>query len=315
MPGTGRSYSGAPSGLVQMGQSNTAAEAESIDSHGQQMVMLVNQMRHLQEEVKTGVRKPEELKPLLAIMKSFETPKTEFDTESPEERKKWIDARRKFVEKYELSRPDYESWTRQVQTLCKEILEVSETLHQEPSSRTKKVESVKNKITKEMPRLRKEGNAEPMRLIYDRIVDLAGVRILVYFPDNVPKVAAAIDGSGKFTIKEAVVSFSRNRSDHRADDKEKQKDHVNSAGLNYAEGAWAEKSVGKDEIIHRWKNSGYRAAHLHVELKAQLRTNRNLKNQNNVQAGNEPGVAKTSSLREFTRVLETRSADSRSRHK
>ena len=300
MSGAASSYLGVPSGLVQMYQSNTAAEAELINSQDQQMVVIGKQMLRLQEEVKTGVRKPEELKPLFAMMKGLENPKTEFDVESPEERKRWIDARRKFVEKYKLSRPSYEIWAREVQDLCKKILEISKIFHQEPSSRTKKVDSVEKKITKEMRHLRKEGSAEPMRLIYNRIVDLAGVRILVYFPDDVPKVAAAIDDSGIFTIKEAVVSFSRNRIDYRADDRGKQKDHVNPAGLNYAEGAWAEKPVEKDEIIHRWKNSGYRAAHLHVELKAQVGTTLSLKNQNNVQDGKEPEGARTISLREFT---------------
>jgi ppGpp synthetase/RelA/SpoT-type nucleotidyltranferase len=96
-------------------------------------------------------------------------------------------------------------------------------------------------------------------------VDLIGVRILVYFPDDVFRVVQLIEDSGIFEIFDAAVSYSRNRTDLREKDNEEQ---LAGAKLNYTDGLWSLKSVSTADIIHRCKNSGYRAAHLHVMLKS-----------------------------------------------
>lgn len=104
-----------------------------------------------------------------------------------------------------------------------------------------------------------------MTKLCERIVDLAGIRVLVYFPEDVSRVVEEIKKSKDFDIlSDAVISYSRNRIDYREKDKFSQ---LRSGDINYTDGAFAEIPVSVNEIPRRWKNSGYRAVHLHVRLK------------------------------------------------
>jgi ppGpp synthetase/RelA/SpoT-type nucleotidyltranferase len=192
---------------------------------------------------------------------------SEPDTETKAEIDIWREARMSFFTEYKSGFQVYQRLGTDVEDECERILKKTDIAHQKPSSRTKDLDSVEKKVNKEAPNLRKKGSSsDPKTQLYRRIVDLAGVRILVYFPDDVSQAVAAIEASGAFTILDAVVSFSRNRIDYRNKDKS---DQLEGADAEYTKGPRMEKSVSTDEIIHRWKNSGYRAVHLHVQLKSQ----------------------------------------------
>jgi ppGpp synthetase/RelA/SpoT-type nucleotidyltranferase len=108
-------------------------------------------------------------------------------------------------------------------------------------------------------------------LLVENIRDLAGIRILVYFPDDVPKVVKAIMGDSGLKIKEGTVSFTKSRIDHRKKDQEALKTFQKDGGdlasmLNYSDGAFFSEPVSLNNVAQRWKHSGYRAVHLHVEV-------------------------------------------------
>jgi ppGpp synthetase/RelA/SpoT-type nucleotidyltranferase len=104
-------------------------------------------------------------------------------------------------------------------------------------------------------------------LLKTNIRDLVGIRVLVYFPEDVPKVVQAINDASDLEIEDQVVSFTKSRVDRRKQDLEHQK---NGADLNYSEGPWATVSVSLDDVELRWKHFGYRAVHMHVKLKSEL---------------------------------------------
>ena len=169
----------------------------------------------------------------------------------------------------------YEALSRVAEELCKHLLKRSEILHQ-TSSRVKTYKSLKGKVYKEITTFIKKP-LEPVvnekrvfDILHEKIKDRAGVRILVYFPDDVSKVAKAINQSIVFEDKGAAISYTKSRIDHRKEDKEDQRE---SEPLNYSDGAFLSySSVPTGTIIRdRWRHSGYRAAHLHIKLKADLK--------------------------------------------
>ncbi|KAF7512898.1 hypothetical protein GJ744_012001 [Endocarpon pusillum] len=124
----------------------------------------------------------------------------------------WHKAQRDFVKDYGTHQQVFEKLTEKVKEDCERILKDTNILHQPVSSRTKDLFSLKDKVReqKKGPATRpiyEESTAE----LHQRIGDLAAIRILVYFPDNIPRAVEAIKSSGAFEIPEAVVSFSRTR--------------------------------------------------------------------------------------------------------
>ena len=107
------------------------------------------------------------------------------------------------------------------------------------------------------------------RKLDEKIKDRAGVSILVYFPDDVSKVAKAIKESSFLEDKGAAISFTKSRADHREEDSKGQKQ---GKALDYSLGGFmSQSSVSTETIINnRWRHSGYRAAHIHVRLKSKL---------------------------------------------
>jgi ppGpp synthetase/RelA/SpoT-type nucleotidyltranferase len=198
-------------------------------------------------------------------------------TRSAEQRDIWINAQASLVKKYEqFGRKQYEELTAAVQGKCKQLLASLENgsnplLYQEPSARTKQVDSLRDKLKRETPKMRAartEVRDVPtaMAQLHKRVMDMSGVRILVYFPDDVPRVLEKIIAStDDFVVSHnAVVSYSRRREDHRKKDKSS---HLKGGQINYTDGAFAEESASTGEVVHRWRNSGYRAVHLHVRFK------------------------------------------------
>jgi ppGpp synthetase/RelA/SpoT-type nucleotidyltranferase len=236
----------------------------------QEKEALVRQTEALLRDIKTGNKKVETREDLLTAVKRLVEFKQPAEAEY-EDRDRWLEARRLFVQKYDKARPEYEIFTQNVRNECERILkaQVPVILHQDPSSRTKKVDSLEKKVKKEIPHLRSEGSDKsPMVQLYENIMDLAGIRILVYFPDDVSRVVRAIDSSDTIEIVRSGVTYSSNRTDHRAVDKSDKS--VDRVGLIYTYGAFQEevKSMSTNEIIRRWKNSGYRAVHLRVKMTA-----------------------------------------------
>jgi hypothetical protein len=101
------------------------------------------------------------------------------------------------------------------------------------------------------------------------IRDLAGVRILAYFPDDVPMIAQQVgklfDILGKPYLKDAGKSRQPRKSD-KFDRNAEDLDELKDPGLlEYAKGAFKQVSMGNVE--RDWKHAGYRAIHLHVKQK------------------------------------------------
>lgn len=190
----------------------------------------------------------------------------------------WNRARHRFLQEYKSSgRHDYEQLSTSVRSECAGLLkmlgsmESEPILYQDPSSRTKDFDSLKDKLRKQASKLRKVGPVrdvnEALDKLSERVLDLSGIRILVYFPDDVPRVVQAIKDSSNLVVmpNAVVVSYSRNRIDHREKDRSSQ---AKSSDIGYKDGAFAEIALSKDDIPKRWKNSGYRAVHIHVQKKA-----------------------------------------------
>ncbi len=234
----------------------------------QEKKALSQQIEALLKDINTG--NVESREDLLTALDSLVKVKVPAEAED-KDRDRWLQARRLFIEKYRKARPDYENFTELVRNECERILTTQPEviLHQEPSSRTKKVDSLQKKIQKEIPRLRSNrSHTNPLEQLYKKVVDVAGIRILVYFPDDVSRVIKAIENSTTLEIDRSGVSYSRNRTDHRAGDQSDQS--TARVGLIYTYGAFQEevKSLSTDEIVRRWKHSGYRAVHLQVKLLA-----------------------------------------------
>lgn len=107
-------------------------------------------------------------------------------------------------------------------------------------------------------------------MLNDKIADLAGARILVYFPEDVTRVVEMINSADEvLEVVKAVVSYTKSRSDYRAKDRAEQESEEDGE-LNYTDGPWFSQ-VSPTEAAQRWKHSGYRAIHLHVKLAEELR--------------------------------------------
>lgn len=99
------------------------------------------------------------------------------------------------------------------------------------------------------------------------IRDLAGVRILAYFPDDVPMIAQQVgklfDILGKSYLKDAGKSRQPRKSD-KFDKNTEDLDALKDLGLlEYAKGPF--KQVSMDNVEKDWKHAGYRAIHFHVK--------------------------------------------------
>lgn len=200
------------------------------------------------------------------------------DSGSDLQRDYWIRAQARYMQQYKrFGYQDHDNLTTCVEGLCKSILarlrasESEPFYYQEPTSRTKDLDSLRGKVEKEASKLRRKGPvhsvSEAINMFAGRITDLSGVRILVYFPDDIPRVVDAIKNSVALEVlpNAVVVSYSKGRQDYRQRDKECQ---LEGGEINYLDGAFLEMSMHKDEIPKRWKNSGYRAVHLHVRKRA-----------------------------------------------
>jgi ppGpp synthetase/RelA/SpoT-type nucleotidyltranferase len=99
----------------------------------------------------------------------------------------------------------------------------------------------------------------------EAIWDLVGIRILAYFPDDVPIIVKHImqlfELAGSPHVRDA------HRSHHQLEKIDRTasypEDVIFDRLSHYAEGFW--KSASMDEIERYWKHGGYRAIHLHVK--------------------------------------------------
>ncbi|KAL9033643.1 MAG: hypothetical protein Q9214_007415, partial [Letrouitia sp. 1 TL-2023] len=182
-----------------------------------------------------------------------------------------------FEDQYQKIFKIYEKLTSDVEDRCKSILaskEPKEILSQ-ISSRTKSLKSARDKaqiLVQILGNSRQQiEDPSTMEQFRKKMRDLAGVRILTYFPDDVAEVVQKIRDSGILEIRDVELSYSKNRKDGR----EKKKPSVgNGKDLNYTYGPWIEESVSTGHDVQRWKNYGYKAVHLYVELKEPGKTQR-----------------------------------------
>ncbi|KAK4508518.1 hypothetical protein PRZ48_002257 [Zasmidium cellare] len=183
----------------------------------------------------------------------------------------------------------YEALSKVVEARCQRLLQTegadSNAILNQVSSRAKTVKSFKGKAEKAFESLSKEVVFNPKRPVTERlkerearqhlvkgIRDLAGVRILVYFPDDVPAVVDRIDKDLGLFIQNGTISFTKSRTDNRQQDKKAIKEasdrgdgrHLNM--LNISDGAFVSERTDVQGVADRWKHSGYRAVHLTVCL-------------------------------------------------
>jgi ppGpp synthetase/RelA/SpoT-type nucleotidyltranferase len=169
------------------------------------------------------------------------------------------------------------------------------------SSRVKTLRSYSDKVTQASTWLRKQtwDPHNPMkqddaeRLLRLKIRDLAGVRVLVYSPQDAPRVVQAInlarvqeipEGSSQereeenrritlgreLIIQDNEVSFTKNRADGRKTLKGLDK----RGNLSLIDGPWAvtaTENVPLHDITQRWNHFGYRAIHMHVKISSKSR--------------------------------------------
>ena len=186
----------------------------------------------------------------------------------------WKEARTTFLDRYNEDCKQYDALSMVVEDMCDLLLKLK-GIHYQVSRRPKDPESLKVKVDKVIttsitsdykaqgPNTIKNVK-QALELLDQKIRDRAGVRVLVYFPEDVVKTAQEIRDCVEFLDQGAVVSFTKSRRDHRDEDRKTQQ---NDGPLNYSDGPWISySSVSTNDIIQRWKHSGYRAAHLHVEL-------------------------------------------------
>ncbi|ERF72763.1 hypothetical protein EPUS_04816 [Endocarpon pusillum Z07020] len=127
--------------------------------------------------------------------------------------------------------------------------------------------------------------------------DLAAIRILVYFPDDIPRAVEAIKSSEIFEIPEAVVSFSRTRFDQRARDIAQ---HKKGVSPNYTDGPCEERLSSANDIIQRWKNSRYQAVHLYVRVRTRSTMENAIADQQEVEREKGAGPAIVGEAGEFS---------------
>ncbi|MBW3533492.1 hypothetical protein [Shewanella sp. NKUCC06_TVS] len=99
------------------------------------------------------------------------------------------------VEQYTLIRPQYEIFTERTRTLIDELLKIQGIKTHLIEGRTKTVDSFREKI-----RRPEKSYADPLA----ELSDLSGVRIIVYYLDDVQKVADIL--SSQFTVLESESS-------------------------------------------------------------------------------------------------------------
>jgi ppGpp synthetase/RelA/SpoT-type nucleotidyltranferase len=93
--------------------------------------------------------------------------------------------KRDFASEYKTIRPVYEEFTQKLRVLLEELLtDEGIDYHHPIGSRTKSVESFCEKITRPDKSYR-----EPLQ----EVTDLSGVRVIVYYLDDVPKIADVIE--------------------------------------------------------------------------------------------------------------------------
>jgi ppGpp synthetase/RelA/SpoT-type nucleotidyltranferase len=196
----------------------------------------------------------------------------------------WKNARQKFLDKYVDEIKCYEALSKVVEICCSQLMRLS-GLHSQVSSRVKDARSLKIKVDKAIATLMEqedklqeangildenEALSAALSKLEGKIADRAGVRVLVYFPEDVSHAAEEIQKCGVFEDHGAVVSYTKSRLDHRKEDWDRQQ---KGGYLNYSDGAWISfSSVPTEDIVHRWKHSGYRAAHVHIKLNPEFKT-------------------------------------------
>ncbi|XDG10333.1 hypothetical protein ABKA04_009948 [Annulohypoxylon sp. FPYF3050] len=182
-------------------------------------------------------------------------------SQSEDKRQVWQDAAVELLERLRAEEEDYGSLTRDVRELCQRLFNPGTTFPTQISARTKTLGSLRKKVQQQAIKFSEEESKkftkdEALDKLQQAITDYAGVRILVYFPGDVPKVVKAIEGSETLTIETTRFSSTqsrtvRDRSDLRPDD--------------YPRGDWHSDSKGG--MDQYWRNSGYRAIHIHVKFK------------------------------------------------
>lgn len=169
----------------------------------------------------------------------------------------------KFLKQYDQNK--FERLARLVVDKFKELPPTDPPIKYQSSFRAKDPRSLSEK-------LQKQSESKPFENMQqicssERLWDLAGIRVLAYFPDDVPAIAKQISSLFKVLGKPIVVHSKRAHNEpeqpNRAETVTSDKAH--SQFDKYQKGSWSTKK-NLDSIGTEWKHAGYRAIHFHVEV-------------------------------------------------
>jgi ppGpp synthetase/RelA/SpoT-type nucleotidyltranferase len=191
-----------------------------------------------------------------------------------------------FLEDYNDNSKYYKELATHVEGICREILDKME-IKGLVTSRAKDCKSLQEKLPK---RTKKWGDKVASKKdVEEKIHDLAGVRMTLYFPDDVPEVTSVVTEVFERVIDPIVRTANRedarnvhnqavegttgnqgsvsesSRTAELQSDVDKQRKQMAPLPSEYTHGPW--RSLSVNDIVHHWKHSGYRAVHLVLKLK------------------------------------------------
>ncbi|KAI1375223.1 hypothetical protein F4677DRAFT_144362 [Hypoxylon crocopeplum] len=172
-----------------------------------------------------------------------------------------------FLSAYKENERFYQILAKYAEKRCREILDNND-IKGLVSSRAKEYKSLAIKLPDRARQWASKKNID----INNEINDLAGVRMALYFPDDVP--VAAEEVMKRFDTVFSPIVKTAKREDARKPRPQYQTDKLQRADTEkplrellpaeYQYGPW--RSVSEHEVVHHWKHSGYRAVHLILDL-------------------------------------------------
>jgi ppGpp synthetase/RelA/SpoT-type nucleotidyltranferase len=191
-----------------------------------------------------------------------------------------------FLEDYNYNSKYYKELATHVEGICREILDKME-IKGLVTSRAKDCKSLQEKLPKRAKKW--VTKVASKKDVEEQIHDLAGVRMTLYSPDDVPEVTKVVTQLFD-TVLDPIVRTA-NREDARnvrdqaieattgnqgsgsersgpaelQSDVDKQSKQKGPLPCEYTHGPWHSLSV--NDVVHHWRHSGYRVVHLVLKLK------------------------------------------------
>ncbi|KAI0158052.1 hypothetical protein GGR52DRAFT_185173 [Hypoxylon sp. FL1284] len=180
-----------------------------------------------------------------------------------------------FLSAYSKNERLYQILAQYAETRCRDILD-EKRIKGLVTSRTKEYESLATKVVNRA----QQWTGRKKYDVSSEIDDLVGVRMALYFPNDVPLAAEEV--LNRFDIVIPPIVKTAKRENETRPEPQRQTDKQQHVGqrtgrrsgtdkssrellpAEYRYGPW--RSVSQSDMVHRWKHSGYRAVHLILDL-------------------------------------------------